>query len=52
MDAAGSGAAPWEWDHIAKQEIKEERENLKKLSNSGEISRAEIKNRKAELFGT
>lgn len=23
-DAAGSGAAPWEWEHIAKQEIKTE----------------------------
>jgi hypothetical protein len=49
-DAAGSGAAPWEWDYIAKQETNAEWENLKSQRNSGSISRAEFLKRKAEIF--
>lgn len=48
--AAGSGAAPWEWEQIAKQEIKTEWEELKFLRDSGKISREEFKKRKVELF--
>ena len=50
LDAAGSGAAPWEWDYIAKQETNAEWENLKSQRNSGSISRAEFLKRKAEIF--
>lgn len=50
-DAASSGAAPWEWAHIAKQEIKTEWEKLKNLRDSGQISREEFKIRKAQIFG-
>ena len=49
-DAASSGAAPWEWDYIAKQETNAEWENLKSQRNSGSISRAEFLKRKAEIF--
>lgn len=49
-DAMASGAAPWEWEWIAKQEIKAEWEELKSLRDKGEISREEFKKRKAELF--
>lgn len=49
-DAAGSGAAPWEWEHIAKQEIKTEWEQLKNLRDTGQISREEFKIRKAQIF--
>jgi len=50
-DAAGYGAAPWEWEHIAKQEIKGEWEQLKALRDSGKISREEFKKRNAQIFG-
>jgi hypothetical protein len=50
-DAAGSGAAPWEWDYIAKQENNAEWGNLKSLRNSRSISRAEFLKRKAAIFG-
>ena len=50
-DAAGSGAAPWEWDYIAKEEMKAEWEQLKTLRDTGQISREEFKRRKAALFG-
>jgi hypothetical protein len=50
-DAAGSGAAPWQWDQIAKQETNAEWEKLKSLRNSGRISRAEFLKRKAEILG-
>lgn len=49
-DAMASGAAPWEWAWIAKQEIKAEWEELKSLRDKGEISREEFKKRKAKLF--
>jgi len=49
-DAAGSGAAPWEWAYIAKQEVKAEWEQLKTLRDAGQISREEFKRRKAEIF--
>lgn len=48
--AMASGAAPWEWEWIAKQEIKAEWEELKSLRDTGKISREEFKKRKAELF--
>ena len=51
LDAAFSGAAPWEWDYIAKQETNAEWESLKSLRNSGDISRAEFLKRKAKIFG-
>jgi hypothetical protein len=51
VDAAGSGAAPWEWAHIAKQEMKAEWEQLKALRDTGQISREEFINRKAKIFG-
>ena len=50
MDAMASGAAPWEWEGIAKQEINAEWEKLKSLRDTGKISREEFKKRKAELF--
>ena len=50
-DAAGSGAAPWQWDYIAKQETNAEWESLKSLRHSGGISRAEFLKRKAKIFG-
>lgn len=50
-DAAGSGAAPWEWAHIAKQEMNAEWERLKALRDTGQISREEFKKRKAKIFG-
>jgi hypothetical protein len=54
MDAAGSGAAPWQWDYIEKEERKQERkaewEKLKSLRDTGTISREEFKKRKAEMF--
>lgn len=48
--AMASGAAPWEWEWIAKQEIKAEWEELKSLRDTGKISREEFKKRKTELF--
>jgi hypothetical protein len=45
-DAACSGAAPWEWEYIEKQERKTEWEKLKCLRDTGEISREELKKRK------
>ena len=51
VDAAGSGAAPWEWEHIEKQEMKAEWEQLKALRSTGQISREEFKKRKAQIFG-
>lgn len=50
QEAMSSGAAPWEWDYIKKQEIKAEWENLKSLRNTGTISREEFKKRKSEMF--
>ena len=50
-DAAGSGAAPWEWAHIANQEMKAEWEQLKALRDAGQISPEEFKKRKAQIFG-
>lgn len=49
-DATGSGAAPWEWEYIEKQEIKAEWEKLKKLRDTKQISREEFKIRKAQIF--
>ena len=49
-DAAGSGAAPWEWAHIAKQEMNAEWGQLKTLRDAGQISREEFKKRKAQIF--
>ncbi len=62
QDAMSSGAAPWEWDAIEKQERKSEIENekqekkaewvkLKSLRDTGAISREDFKKRKAEIFG-
>ncbi|EDN70718.1 conserved hypothetical protein [Beggiatoa sp. PS] len=46
VDAACSGAAPWEWDYIEEQERKAEWEaeweKLKSLQNTGTISRKEF----------
>ena len=50
-DAAGSGAAPWEWEYIEKQEMKSKWEQLKALRDSGQISREEFKKRKTQIFG-
>ena len=50
-DAAGSGAAPWEWEHLANQETKAEWEQLKALRNEGQISREEFIKRKKQIFG-
>lgn len=50
-DAAGSGAAPWEWEHLSNQEMKAEWEQLKALRNKGHISREEFIKRKAQIFG-
>lgn len=50
MDAASSGAAPWEWAYIAKQDIKSKWAHLKNLRDSGQISRKEFKERKLQLF--
>ena len=50
QDAMSSGAAPWEWDQIEKQERKAEWEELKSLRDTGAISREEFKKRKAEIF--
>ncbi|CAK8720316.1 MAG: Short C-terminal domain-containing protein [Candidatus Electronema aureum] len=50
QDAMSSGAAPWEWDYLAKQERKAEWEKLKSLRDTGAISREEFKKRKAEMF--
>jgi hypothetical protein len=41
-DAAGSGAAPWEWNYIAKQETNAEWENLNSQRNSGSFSRSDF----------
>jgi multidrug resistance efflux pump len=49
-EAMSSGAAPWEWDQIEKQERKNEWEKLKALRDTGAISREEFKKRKAEIF--
>ena len=49
-DAAGSGAAPWEWDYIAKQETNMELESLQRLRNAREITREEFLKRKAEIL--
>ena len=49
-DAMSSGAAPWEWEFIEKQERKAEWEQLKSLRDSGAVSREEFKQRKTELF--
>lgn len=49
-DAAGSGAAPWEWAYIERQERKSEWEKLKSLRDTGQISREEFKIRKAQIF--
>ena len=49
-DAMSSGAAPWEWEFIEKQERKAEWEQLKSLRDSGAISREEFKQRKTEMF--
>ncbi len=51
MDAMASGAAPWEWDYIERQEREAKLEKLESLRNKGEISREEFKKRKAEIFG-
>ena len=48
--AAGSGAAPWEWDYIAKQETNMELESLQRLRNTREITREEFLKRKAEIL--
>ncbi len=45
-----SGAAPWEWDAIEKQERKTEWEKLKSLRDTGAISPEEFKKRKGEMF--
>ena len=50
-DAAASGAAPWEWAQIERQEKKAEWEQLKALRDTGQISREEFKKRKALIFG-
>lgn len=50
MDAMSSGAAPWEWDYIAKQERKTAWEALKSLRDTGSISREEFRRQKAEIF--
>ena len=50
MEAQSSGAAPWEWDEIDKEDRKAEWVNLKALRDEGKISREEFKKRKAELF--
>jgi hypothetical protein len=50
-DASGSGAAPWEWEQIEKQEMKAEWEQLKALRDTGQITREEFKKRKAQIFG-
>jgi len=49
-DAAASGASPWDWAHIEKQEIKAEWEQLKSLRDTGKISPEEFKKRKRNLF--
>ncbi len=49
-DAACSGAAPWEWEYLARQEIKANWEQLKSLRDSGQISRKEFKRRKIQIF--
>jgi hypothetical protein len=49
-DAMSSGAAPWEWEFIEKQEGKAEWEQLKSLRDSEAISREEFKKRKTEMF--
>ena len=51
QDAACSGAAPWEWEWIEKQERKAKWEKLKSLRDTGAISREEFKKRKTEIFG-
>lgn len=48
--AMSSGAAPWEWASIEKQERKGEWEKLKSLRDSGTISSEEFKKQKAEMF--
>ena len=49
-DAAGSGAAPWEWDYIAKQETQTELENLQRMRSFREITREEFLKRKAQIL--
>lgn len=50
QEAMSSGAAPWEWDQIEKQEQKNEWEKLKALRDTGAISREEFRKRKTEIF--
>jgi len=50
QDAMSSGAAPWEWEEIGKQERKAEWEELKSLREKGEITREEFNKRKTEIF--
>lgn len=50
-EAMSSGAAPWEWERIGKQEMRSEWEKLKSLRDTGAISREEFKKRKSEIFG-
>lgn len=49
-DAAGSGATPWEWDYIAKQETQTELENLQRMRSFREITREEFLKRKAQIL--
>ncbi len=48
-DAAGCGAAPWEWEQLAKQETRTELESLQQLRTAGSITREEFLKRKAQL---
>ncbi len=50
MEAQASGASPEQWAYIEKQERKAEWEKLKSLRDTGEISKEELKKRKAELY--
>jgi hypothetical protein len=49
QDAMTSGAAPWEWAYIEKQEREAELEKLKSLRDAGTISHEEFKKRKADM---
>ena len=50
LDAMSSGATQEEWATVERMERKQEREKLKVLRDSGQISPYDFKKRKSEIF--
>ena len=50
LDAMSSGATQEEWATVERLERKQEWEKLKELRDTGQISPAEFKKRKSEIF--